>query len=94
MQEAFPFWPLKFGSSEILIHNTLVDNGLKILYIGAANMNEVVNHAGKIAKYGDVIVPSPNCASVDEFRNFEHKEMVFQELAFLSSYCYDASYST
>ncbi|KDO57255.1 hypothetical protein CISIN_1g0154211mg, partial [Citrus sinensis] len=30
----------------------------------------------------DAIVLSPGCASFDEFRNFEHRGMVFQELAF------------
>ncbi|KAI9161886.1 hypothetical protein LWI28_021743 [Acer negundo] len=78
---------ITFGSSGMMIHNTLVDNGLKIPCIGAAIMMEAVNHARKIAKYGDAIVLSPGCASFDEFRNFEHRGMIFQELAFSSSYC-------
>ncbi|KAH7557314.1 hypothetical protein JRO89_XS11G0116800 [Xanthoceras sorbifolium] len=69
----------KFGSSGMLIHKTLVDNGLKIPCIDAANMMDAVNHAMKMAKYGDAIVLSPGCASFDEFRNFEHRGMVFQE---------------
>ncbi|KAL5812467.1 hypothetical protein ACOSQ3_027417 [Xanthoceras sorbifolium] len=77
---------ITFGSSGMLIHKTLVDNGLKIPCIDAANMMDAVNHAMKMAKYGDAIVLSPGCASFDEFRNFEHRGMVFQELALSSRF--------
>ncbi|KAK3183920.1 hypothetical protein Dsin_031206 [Dipteronia sinensis] len=51
-----PKCPPKPGSSGMSIHNTLVDNGFKIPYIGAANLMEAVIYARKIAKYGDAIL--------------------------------------
>ncbi|KAJ4706474.1 UDP-N-acetylmuramoylalanine--D-glutamate ligase-like [Melia azedarach] len=73
---------ITFGYSGMLIQKTLVDNGLSIPCIAATNMKDAVNHARRMAKHGDAIVLSPGCASFDEFRNFEHRGMVFQELAF------------
>ncbi|XP_031280240.1 uncharacterized protein LOC116138694 [Pistacia vera] len=75
---------ITFGSSGLMIHKTLVDNGLSIPCIGAANLKDAISHARKMAKHGDAIVLSPGCASFDEFKNFEHRGMVFQELAFPS----------
>ncbi|OMO70146.1 hypothetical protein COLO4_28736 [Corchorus olitorius] len=76
---------ITFGSSGTMIHDALSNNGLRIPCFQASNLKDAVNHAKKIAKHGDAIVLSPGCASFDEFRNFEHRGMVFQELA-LSSY--------
>ncbi|KDO57252.1 hypothetical protein CISIN_1g0154211mg, partial [Citrus sinensis] len=71
-----------FGYSGVLIWKTLVNNGLSIPCFAVANMKDAVNHARRMATNGDAIVLSPGCASFDEFRNFEHRGMVFQELAF------------
>ncbi|KAE8688909.1 hypothetical protein F3Y22_tig00110949pilonHSYRG00047 [Hibiscus syriacus] len=73
---------ITFGSSGAMIHQTLSDNGLSIPCIQATNLKDAVQHARKMAKHGDAIVLSPACASFDEFRNFEHRGMFFQELAF------------
>ncbi|XVE61217.1 hypothetical protein DITRI_Ditri06bG0021500 [Diplodiscus trichospermus] len=73
-----------FGSSGTLIHDTLSNNGLSIPCIQASNLKDAVKHARKMAKHGDTIVLSPGCASFDEFRNFEHRGLVFQELALSS----------
>ncbi|XWS59203.1 hypothetical protein CRYUN_Cryun08bG0101500 [Craigia yunnanensis] len=75
---------ITFGSSGTLIYDTLSNNGLSIPCIQASNLKDTVKHARKMAKHGDAIVLSPGCASFDEFRNFEHRGMVFQELAFSS----------
>lgn len=73
-----------FGFSGTLIQETLLDNGLSIPCIRAANLEDAVNCARSVARYGDAIVLSPGCASFDEFKNFEHRGKFFQELAFSS----------
>ncbi|KAM3738339.1 hypothetical protein ACB098_09G124300 [Castanea mollissima] len=75
---------ITFGSSGKMIQKTLSDNGLSIPCIGAKNMEDAVNYARRMAKFGDAIVLSPGCASFDEFRNFEHRGLVFQEMTFSS----------
>ncbi|XWS43200.1 hypothetical protein CRYUN_Cryun16bG0082200 [Craigia yunnanensis] len=75
---------ITFGSSGTLIHDTLSNNGLSIPCIQASNLKDAVKHARKKAKHGDAIMLSPGCASFDEFRNFEHRGMVFQEFALSS----------
>ncbi|KAF3442599.1 hypothetical protein FNV43_RR16515 [Rhamnella rubrinervis] len=72
---------ITFGSSGTLIQTTLSNNGLSIPCIRVANLMDAVNYARRMAKPGDAVVLSPGCASFDEFRNFEHRGMVFQELA-------------
>ncbi|KAL5545541.1 hypothetical protein UlMin_005228 [Ulmus minor] len=73
---------ITFGSSASSIQKTLSDNGLSIPCIRAANLKDAVKYGRRMAKQGDTIVLSPGCASFDEFRNFEHRGMVFRELAF------------
>ncbi|PON58126.1 UDP-N-acetylmuramoylalanine-D-glutamate ligase [Parasponia andersonii] len=73
---------ITFGSSGALIQRTLSDGGLRIPCIQATNLVEAVHFARRKAKHGDAIVLSPGCTSFDEFRDFEHRGMVFQELAF------------
>ncbi|KAK8368403.1 hypothetical protein V6Z11_A01G038500 [Gossypium hirsutum] len=75
---------ITFGASGAMIHQELSGNGLDIPCIQATNLKDAVEQARKVAKHGDAIVLSPACASFDEFRNFEHRGMVFQELALSS----------
>ncbi|XP_059427972.1 uncharacterized protein LOC132161797 isoform X1 [Corylus avellana] len=72
---------ITFGSSGMLIQKTLFKNGLSIPCIRAATMKDAINCARRMAKFGDAILLSPGCASFDEFKNFEHRGMVFQELS-------------
>ncbi|KAF8396104.1 hypothetical protein HHK36_017716 [Tetracentron sinense] len=67
-----------------MIQKTLCANGLSIPCIRATNLEDAVNCARSMARYGDTIILSPGCSSFDEFRNFEHRGKVFQELAFSS----------
>ncbi|XP_073000782.1 uncharacterized protein [Typha latifolia] len=72
---------ITFGSSGSMIHKTLCDGGLDIPCFRVGKLEEAVSCARSIARYGDTILLSPGCASFDEFRNFEHRGQVFQELA-------------
>ncbi|KAF4364240.1 hypothetical protein F8388_000192 [Cannabis sativa] len=73
---------ITFGSSGALIQSTLSDAGLEIPCLRASNLVEAVHFARRMANFGDAIVLSPGCASFDEFRDFEQRGMVFQELAY------------
>ncbi|OVA07865.1 Mur ligase [Macleaya cordata] len=73
---------ITFGSSGKMIQETLQAGGLRTTCIRATNLEDAVNCARSMARYGDAIVLSPGCASFDEFKNFEHRGKVFQELAF------------
>ncbi|KAG4160982.1 hypothetical protein ERO13_D01G027950v2 [Gossypium hirsutum] len=75
---------ITFGASGTMIHQELSDYGLDIPCIQATNLRDAVEQARKMAKHGDAIVLSPACASFDEFRNFEHRGIVFRELALSS----------
>ncbi|KAG1326778.1 UDP-N-acetylmuramoylalanine--D-glutamate ligase-like [Cocos nucifera] len=75
---------ITFGSSGVMIQKTLCDGGLSIPCITAVNLEEAVKCARRMARNGDTILLSPGCASFDEFRNFEHRGKVFQELALSS----------
>ncbi|XP_020579324.1 uncharacterized protein LOC110023984 [Phalaenopsis equestris] len=75
---------ITFGFSGEMIYRTLCNAGLSIPCIKATNLEDAVKHAKSVAVKGDVILLSPGCASFDEFRNFEHRGEVFQELALSS----------
>ena len=46
----------------------------------AASLDEAVNLAAKEAKTGDVVLLSPACASLDMFRDFNHRGEVFTDV--------------
>lgn len=48
--------------------------------VAAGDMKHAVEWAAKNAKQGDTVLLSPACASFDQFRNFEHRGEVFEEL--------------
>ncbi|WP_435627582.1 UDP-N-acetylmuramoyl-L-alanine--D-glutamate ligase [Candidatus Ferrigenium straubiae] len=45
----------------------------------AANMNEAVRQAARLAQSGDAVLLSPACASFDMFRNYAHRAEIFVE---------------
>ncbi|KAJ0989765.1 hypothetical protein J5N97_008121 [Dioscorea zingiberensis] len=75
---------ITFGSSGEMIYKTLCNSGLSIPCARATNLEDAVNCARSMARSGDTILLSPGCASFDEFRNYEHRGRVFQELALSS----------
>ncbi|HEY0141705.1 MAG TPA: UDP-N-acetylmuramoyl-L-alanine--D-glutamate ligase [Thermoanaerobaculia bacterium] len=46
----------------------------------SGDMQNAVSYAREQAKAGDVVLLSPACASFDQFRNFEHRGEVFEQL--------------
>ncbi|PKA62897.1 hypothetical protein AXF42_Ash018891 [Apostasia shenzhenica] len=72
---------ITFGASGEMIYRTLLNSGLSIPCIKAGNLKEAIKCAKFFAVEGDMVLLSPGCASFDEFRNFEHRGRVFQELA-------------
>ncbi|KAK9123474.1 hypothetical protein Sjap_013076 [Stephania japonica] len=72
---------ITFGFSGHMIQRTLHRSGLEIPCIKATNLHDAVACARNIARQGDAILLSPGCASFDEFRNFQHRGEVFQEMA-------------
>ncbi|XP_015075111.1 uncharacterized protein LOC107019036 [Solanum pennellii] len=75
---------ITFGFSGKMIQKTLCANGLTIPCLNAETLKDAVRLARSIAQCGDAIVLSPGCASFDEFRNFEQRGRIFQELAISS----------
>ncbi|KAK6945332.1 Mur ligase, central [Dillenia turbinata] len=67
-----------------VVTETLSANGLSIPSVRATNLKDAVTQARSMATYGDRVVLSPGCASFDEFKNFEHRGRVFEELALSS----------
>jgi UDP-N-acetylmuramoylalanine--D-glutamate ligase len=48
--------------------------------VRAGDLEHAVDWARKNAKSGETVLLSPACASFDQFRNFEHRGQVFEEL--------------
>ena len=47
--------------------------------VHAKDMHEAVAHAAKFAQPGDTVLLSPACASLDMYRNYEHRGEVFMD---------------
>jgi UDP-N-acetylmuramoylalanine--D-glutamate ligase len=48
--------------------------------VEAGTLEKAVGEAARRARSGDAVLLSPACASFDQFRNFEHRGEVFEEL--------------
>jgi UDP-N-acetylmuramoylalanine--D-glutamate ligase len=68
---------LTIGSAADRIAEALGDSAA---IVPAGDMKTAVEWASKNAKTGDTVLLSPACASFDQFRNFEHRGEVFEEL--------------
>ncbi len=66
-----------FGKDKFLIKEFL--SSVDIPIIVASDMPNVVNAANEQAQDGDLVLLSPACASLDMFRNYEHRAQVFIE---------------
>ncbi|WP_407059812.1 UDP-N-acetylmuramoyl-L-alanine--D-glutamate ligase [Comamonas composti] len=54
-------------------------NGCGVVLIDAGDMEDAVQKAAARAHEGDAVLLSPACASLDMFRNYEHRAQVFVE---------------
>jgi UDP-N-acetylmuramoylalanine--D-glutamate ligase len=68
---------LTIGAAAARIAEALGDSGH---IIPAGDLNTAVEWASRNARPGDTVLLSPACASFDQFRNFEHRGDVFEEL--------------
>ena len=51
-----------------------------VALVDAGTLEKAVEEAARRAGAGDAVLLSPACASFDQFRNFEHRGEVFEEL--------------
>jgi len=65
------------GEAATLLAKTLGD---RVAVHFAHSMEEAVVTAARIAQQGDSVLLSPACASLDMFKNFEHRGQVFAEI--------------
>ena len=64
------------GRDAPLIRQTL--EGLGVQLIDAPDLTEAVMACARVAQPGDAVLLSPACASLDMFRNYEHRADVFR----------------
>lgn len=65
------------GQDAHLIEAALADTGIPIVH--QASLEQAVRSAADIAQAGDAVILSPACASMDMFRNYQHRGQVFVE---------------
>jgi UDP-N-acetylmuramoylalanine--D-glutamate ligase len=51
-----------------------------VALVEAGTLEKAVEEAARRADTGDAVLLSPACASFDQFRNFEHRGEVFEQL--------------
>lgn len=64
------------GRDAPVIRETLLDAGVTLQE--AADLAEAVRLCARLAQPGDAVLLSPACASLDMFRNYEHRAEVFR----------------
>ncbi len=65
-----------FGRDAARIREALQDSGVALH--DAATLQEAVQTCAQLAQPGDAVLLSPACASLDMFRNYEHRAEVFR----------------
>ncbi|KAG6552008.1 hypothetical protein Mapa_006314 [Marchantia paleacea] len=70
-----------FGASGEQIEEELRAAAIAVPCVRAENLKDAVKLARSFVQPGDAVILSPGCASFDEFRNFEHRGLVFSDLA-------------
>src|SRR5574343_1388914 len=64
------------GRDAPLLRETLKDSGVSLQQ--AADLHQAVRVCARLAQPGDAVLLSPACASLDMFRNYEHRAEVFR----------------
>ena len=64
------------GRDAPLLRETLKDSGVSLQQ--AADLHQAVQVCAQLAQPGDAVLLSPACASLDMFRNYEHRAEVFR----------------
>ena len=71
---------IMIGRDAEIIENTLSGSVTeKVKFFKAQSLEQAVDIANKNAAQGDAVLLSPACASLDMFRNYEHRAEVFRE---------------
>ncbi|KAL2610887.1 hypothetical protein R1flu_022579 [Riccia fluitans] len=70
-----------FGASGEQIEEELRSADITVPCVRARYLKDAVKLARAFVHPGDAVILSPGCASFDEFRNFEHRGLVFSDLA-------------
>ncbi|HVX38838.1 MAG TPA: UDP-N-acetylmuramoyl-L-alanine--D-glutamate ligase [Gemmatimonadaceae bacterium] len=70
---------IAYGEAAPIIEHDLA-GAVPLTRLGAS-FDEVIDTARQLARPGDVVLLSPACSSYDMFDNYEHRGMVFKELA-------------
>lgn len=68
---------LLIGKDAPAIRTSVASSGVELM--DCATLEEAVAKAAELAQSGDAVLLSPACASLDMFRNYEHRAQVFVE---------------